>query len=34
MSSKPAKRPRVLVTRKLPAEVEARLARDYDAILN
>ena len=34
MSSKPAKKPRVLVTRKLPAEVEARLARDYDAILN
>jgi lactate dehydrogenase-like 2-hydroxyacid dehydrogenase len=34
MSSKPAKKPRVLVTRKLPADVEARLARDYDAILN
>ncbi|HEX7199529.1 MAG TPA: D-glycerate dehydrogenase, partial [Dongiaceae bacterium] len=33
-SSKPAKKPRVLVTRKLPADVEARLARDYDAILN
>jgi lactate dehydrogenase-like 2-hydroxyacid dehydrogenase len=28
------RRPRVLVTRKLPADVEARLARDYDAILN
>ena len=34
MSSKPAKKPRVLVTRKLPADVEARLVRDYDAILN
>src|SRR5215472_4900458 len=34
MSSNPAKKPRVLVTRKLPADVEARLARDYDAILN
>jgi lactate dehydrogenase-like 2-hydroxyacid dehydrogenase len=27
-------RPRVVVTRKLPAAVEARLARDYDAVLN
>jgi len=27
-------KPRVLVTRKLPAAVEARLARDFDAILN
>ena len=29
-----ASKPRVLVTRKLPADVEARLVRDYDAILN
>ncbi len=29
-----AKRPTVLVTRKLPAAVEARLERDYDARLN
>ena len=29
-----AKKPRVLVTRKLPAAVEARLARDFDAVLN
>ena len=28
------KRPRVVVTRKLPPAVEARLARDYDALLN
>ena len=28
------RRPRVVVTRKLPPAVEARLARDYDAILN
>lgn len=34
MSSNAAKKPRVLVTRKLPADVEARLARDYDAVLN
>ena len=33
MSPTPNK-PRVLVTRKLPDAVEARLARDYDAILN
>ena len=26
--------PRVVVTRKLPAAVEARLTRDYDALLN
>ena len=29
-----AKKPRVLVTRKLPAPVEARLVRDFDAVLN
>jgi glyoxylate reductase len=29
-----AKKPVLLVTRKLPEEVEARAARDYDAILN
>ena len=29
-----AKRPTVLVTRKLPPAVEARLERDYDARLN
>ncbi|MDO9127344.1 MAG: D-glycerate dehydrogenase, partial [Parvibaculum sp.] len=27
-------RPRILVTRKLPGDVEARAARDYDALLN
>ena len=32
--SSTAKKPRVLVTRKLPAPVEARLARDFDAVLN
>ena len=35
MSSTPRlKKPRVLVTRKLPDAVEARLERDYEAILN
>jgi len=29
-----ARKPRILVTRRLPAQVEARLERDYDAILN
>jgi lactate dehydrogenase-like 2-hydroxyacid dehydrogenase len=29
-----AKKPRILVTRKLPAPVEARLVRDFDAVLN
>ena len=29
-----AKKPVLLVTRKLPDEVEARATRDYDAILN
>ena len=29
-----AKKPRILVTRKLPADVEARLISDFDAVLN
>lgn len=34
MATAPHGRPRLLVTRKLPDEVEARIERSYDAILN
>jgi lactate dehydrogenase-like 2-hydroxyacid dehydrogenase len=33
-ASTTTKKPRILVTRRLPDDVEARLRRDYDAILN